>query len=295
MKIARVIKRVSILLIIGALLFINVIPSFALTTYTITGSAGSGGSIFPSGASTVYSGGIQTYTMIPDIGHVITDVLVDNVSVGPVVSYTFSNVKANHTISASFIAAHTITAWAADINGSVSPSGIMRVYEGSNKTFTITPNSGYIVSNVKVDWTSVGAVTSYTFTNITASHTINASFVAGYVITALAGSGGSISPAGSISVTKNSSETFTISPNSGYVVADVQVDGSSVGAVTTYTFSNVTANHAISATFIVTSVSGNLQYDYDDLNRLYKIENTDTGQTVEYQYDEVGNRIQKGN
>jgi hypothetical protein len=68
-------------------------------------------------------------------------------------------------------------------------------------------------------------------------------------ITASAGANGTISPAGAVTVTPGDSQTFTITPNSGYYVVDVLVDGASVGAVTTYTFSNVTANHTIAATF----------------------------------------------
>lgn len=68
-------------------------------------------------------------------------------------------------------------------------------------------------------------------------------------ITASAGSGGSISPSGATTVNYGANQTFTITPSAGYYVADVLVDGSSVGAVTTYTFNNVTTNHTISATF----------------------------------------------
>ncbi|MBP1737501.1 MAG: Fibronectin, type domain protein [Oscillospiraceae bacterium] len=70
-----------------------------------------------------------------------------------------------------------------------------------------------------------------------------------YTITATAGTGGSISPSGSTSVTKGNSKTFTITANSGYKIADVKVDSSSVGALSTYTFSSVNAAHTISATF----------------------------------------------
>ena len=51
------------------------------------------------------------------------------------------------------------------------------------------------------------------------------------------------------SVNYGASQTYTISPNTGYTVSSVTVDGVSVGAVTSYTFSNVTANHTIAATF----------------------------------------------
>lgn len=70
-----------------------------------------------------------------------------------------------------------------------------------------------------------------------------------YTITATAGTGGSISPSGSASVTEGNSQTYTITANSGYTISDVKVDGSSIGAASTYTFSSVSSSHAISATF----------------------------------------------
>ena len=68
-------------------------------------------------------------------------------------------------------------------------------------------------------------------------------------ITASAGSGGSISPTGAITVNYGDSKTFTITPNSGYKISNVKVDGGSVGAVSTYTFTNVTSNHSIEVLF----------------------------------------------
>jgi len=70
-----------------------------------------------------------------------------------------------------------------------------------------------------------------------------------YTITASAGANGSISPTGSVKVNSGASQTFTITPNSGYAVSAVTVDGSNKGAITSYPFTNVTANHTISATF----------------------------------------------
>ncbi|OGP91168.1 MAG: hypothetical protein A2157_02000 [Deltaproteobacteria bacterium RBG_16_47_11] len=64
----------------------------------------------------------------------------------------------------------------AGANGSIDPSGVIPVNYGSNKTFTITPAVGYHVADVSVDGGSVGAVPSYTFTNVKETHTISASF-----------------------------------------------------------------------------------------------------------------------
>ncbi|MBI1782204.1 MAG: lamin tail domain-containing protein, partial [Sphingobacteriales bacterium] len=223
-----------------------------LTNYTITASAGANGSISPSGSVTVADGNNQTFTIAANACYSIADLLVDGVSVGAVSTYIFSNVKANHTISASFtLNKYTITA-SAGTGGTISPSGGVSVNCGSDQTFTITPAACYSIADVLVDGSSVGAVGTYTFTNVTAGHTISASFVLKtYTITASAGSGGSISPSGSVSVNCGSDQSFTITADAGYHIVDVLVDGSSVGVVGSYNFTNVSATHTISASFAV--------------------------------------------
>lgn len=69
------------------------------------------------------------------------------------------------------------------------------------------------------------------------------------VITAKAGANGTITPSGSVTVKAGADQAFAIQPNSGYTVSKVLVDGTDVGAVTSYTFKNVTANHTIEAVF----------------------------------------------
>ena len=76
-----------------------------------------------------------------------------------------------------------------------------------------------------------------------------------YTITASAGQGGSISPNGSVSVAKGADQKFTITPSEGYEIADVQVDGQSVGKKTEYTFENVTKAHTIAVTFTEKAVT----------------------------------------
>jgi fibronectin type 3 domain-containing protein len=70
-----------------------------------------------------------------------------------------------------------------------------------------------------------------------------------FIITASAGTGGTISPSGAVSVSAGNSRTFKITPSSRYRISAVTVDGASKGAVSSYTFSNVNDLHAISATF----------------------------------------------
>ena len=78
-----------------------------------------------------------------------------------------------------------------------------------------------------------------------------------YTIKATAGTGGSISPSGNVSVREGRDHTFTITPDKGYAVSNVKIDGKSIGAVKSYTFKNVRRNHAIEVIF--TKVNGNPQ------------------------------------
>ena len=74
-----------------------------------------------------------------------------------------------------------------------------------------------------------------------------------YTIKATAGAGGSISPSGNVSVREGSDRTFTITPDKGYAVANVKIDGKSIGAVKSYTFENVRRTHTIEVIFMKTN------------------------------------------
>ncbi len=221
---------------------------------TITSSAGPNGSISPNGSVTVEEGNDETFTITPDAGYHVADVLVDGVSQGNINTYTFTNVTADHTISVTFekdIINHTITS-SAGPNGSISPNGSVTVEEGNDETFTITPDAGYHVADVLVDGVSQGNIDTYTFTNVTADHTISVTFekdIINHTITSSAGPNGSISPNGSVTVEEGNDEIFTITPDAGYHIADVLVDGVSVGSVDNFTFTNVSGDHTIEALF----------------------------------------------
>ena len=92
-----------------------------------------------------------------------------------------------------------------------------------------------------------------TFTMPTEAVSVKANYeaipVTGYTITATAGANGSITPSGAVGVVAGGSQTFTISPSSGYVIDTLKVDGLEVTVATSYTFSDVNANHAIEVSF----------------------------------------------
>jgi hypothetical protein len=246
---------------ISSYLFTNVRASHVISatfaidtsnTHTIVASAGSGGSISPSGTVTVSTGGSQTFTITADSGYHVSDVLVDSISQGAISTCTFSDVQASHTITASFVATTFTVIASADSHSSINPAGAVTVNYGGSQVFTYSAGSGYSIASVLVDGASVSATGSYTFSNVLANHTISVSTSTNtQTITASAGSGGSINPSGTVYVSYGQNQAFSIVPNAGYHVADVLVDGSSVGAVTSYTFNNVIASHSISASFAI--------------------------------------------
>jgi hypothetical protein len=231
--------------------------TFAVDTFTVTASAGAGGSISPTGSVSVNYGGSQAFTITPNTGYHIASITANGASVTVTSpssqTYQFSAVSADSSLTATFaINTYTITV-TQTANGVIAP-GTSTVNYGAAPSFSITPNTGYYITSITVDGSSVAVTSSsgqaVSFTNVQATHAITASFaVDTFNIIASAGAGGSISPSESISVNYGGSQTFNITANTGYYIADVRVNGSSVGAVSSYTFNNVSAAYTISATF----------------------------------------------
>ena len=142
----------------------------------------------------------------------------------------------------------------------------------TTKGSTLDPNDGKLEwlddkGNALPDDTRVKANTTYkwrftpTDTNYTTltgeiellHHKSNGGGGSGYsyyTIEATAGAGGSISPSGSVSVREGRDQTFTITPDKGYAVSTVKIDGKSIGAVKSYTFENVSRTHTIEVVFV---------------------------------------------
>jgi hypothetical protein len=113
--------------------------------------------------------------------------------------------------------------------------------------------ANFLVRRYSSGWTSpavgVRTATSTQATGLTAFGDFAVGEKLVYTITANAGLNGSISPVGAVPVNPGASQSFTITPDASFHVADVLVDGASAGAVTNYTFTGVAANHTISAGF----------------------------------------------
>jgi len=239
-------------------------PSMALAAdKTLTISAESGGTVSVSPgpkANGKYSDGTKvtiTATPTPNSCYVFNKWAGSPVD-GSIQTPISFNMNANYSITAKFtFTGNTISASVAGAGGTISPSGNTTVCSGNNQTYTFTPNTGYSLGTYTVDnGTPVSAASgSYTFSNVTAGHSISVSFVLRtFTITASAGTGGTISPSGVTTVNYGDSRSFTITPNTamGYSIDKVTVDGTDINlSGTTYSFSSIQGNHTISATFKV--------------------------------------------
>ncbi len=217
--------------------------------HAVTAIAGANGTVTPSGATDVREGDDLTLTITPDAGYTVGTLIVDSVSVPTTTSYTFTNVTGDHTLSATFVPVYTITA-TAGANGTITPSGTLVILEGSDQTFTITPDTGFGIATVTIDGTTTTPTTTHAFTNVTANHTIDATFLPLYDLVATANTGGTISPVGTTTVMEGSDVMYTITPTLGYGIGTLTVDGVTTTPATTYTFTGVTAGHTIDVTFI---------------------------------------------
>lgn len=152
-------------------------------SYVITASSGPGGSITPVGLIAAAPGSSVNFTIAADDGYAIQSVLVDGIESEPDGTYLFTNIAANHTISASFRVIeelpdrYYINASAGN-GGVIAPSGQLEVVPNETITFTITASPGYTIQNIVVDGENQEVSDSFTFTNISGNHTITASFIA---------------------------------------------------------------------------------------------------------------------
>lgn len=143
---------------------------------------------------------------------------------------------------------YTITAGDGWSNGSIT------LTPNATANFTVQPNAGLAAGSYSGTLTINGSNGAVTTVNLTfnVQSTGGSSGTTRCTITASAGEGGAISPSGSVQVARGSDQTFTITADEGYEIADVLVDGESIGAVNSYTFENVRARHTIEAVFAET-------------------------------------------
>lgn len=232
----------------------TVSATFTMKTYVITATVNDDQAGTITETDTFNCGEAPTYEITANEGYHIVSVEVDGEDQGAIESYTFGSLNENHTITANFaINTYTLTV-NANAGVEIAPvAGDTTVEYGASVTYTFTADSCHEIADVILDGESIGAVDSYTFTDVDADHVMMVTTtVKTYTITATANEGGTITPAGETTVTCNGTQSYSITAAAGYYVEDVLVDGSSVGVVNNYVFSGVTEDHTIEVVFAST-------------------------------------------
>jgi hypothetical protein len=213
------------------------------TTWSI--SSGAGGS-WSSNVYTSATAGSWTVTGTYDSAPYTTGLTVNPAGLDHFVFNTVGTQTAGSafsiTVTAKDVYGNTVTSYSGTPSltysaGSISPVAMNAFVSG--------------VGSTSVTVTAAGSGVTITATDGSISGSSN-SFTVNPTISASAGAGGSISPTGIVSVNYGGSQSFTITANPSYYIVDVTVNGSSVGAVSSYTFTNVQAAYTISATFAPT-------------------------------------------
>ncbi|MEO6669792.1 MAG: T9SS type A sorting domain-containing protein, partial [Ferruginibacter sp.] len=213
--------------------------------YTLTYTAGTGGTISGTSPQTVACGGNgSTVTAVADACYTFTS-WSDGVLTA---SRTDLNVQNNITVTANFTqnGPYTLT-YTAGTGGTITGTSPQTVACGGNgTTVTAVADACYTFTS----WSDGVLTASRTDLNVQNNITVTANFTQNgpYTITVTAGANGTITP-GTGTVNCGSNATYTITANACYHINDVVVDGVSQGAIGTYTFTNVTATHTISASF----------------------------------------------
>ena len=221
---------------------------FAINEYTVTATAGGGGSVSPTD-TTVVHGETVTIAITPDDCYDVESVTVDGVEIGPVSSYVFENVTAPHTLNATFIRREFILTPHTSVGGTITPDETDIAECGTDYSYHFEPEAGYSISGIVVDGDTLAAAAEYTFENIRDNHWIKPLFVINeYTVTATAGEGGTVTPRDT-TVTYGESIIVEVTPEDCYHIDSVVVNGENIGALSSYELSNITENKVVEAFF----------------------------------------------
>ena len=225
------------------------------TTYTVTVS-NDGNGIGAASPSTAAAGTEITLTAAPNAGCHFKEWQVISPAGLVLTNNKFTMPDGNVEVKAIFEkdapTEYTVTF---DGNGGTPSVGSMTTTDGKLASLPSASRRGSYSFDgwytEKSDGTEVTTATVFSAnTTVYAHWTYTGNGYNYYTIKATAGAGGSISPYGNVSVREGRDQTFTITPNKGYAVSNVKIDGKSIGAVKSYTFENVNRTHSIEVIFV---------------------------------------------
>ncbi|MBR6062913.1 MAG: fibronectin type III domain-containing protein [Bacteroidales bacterium] len=229
--------------------------SFEAVMYTLTATSNTEGCTITPATTTVQAGSNVSYTVSAASGYHLLNVTANGEEVTVTNNaFTINNVQSDYTIFANFAPNYVTVTVNQPAHATITP-GTMTYAYGATPAYMIVPEVGYEVvsvtaGNAVVPVTYNNGIGTFTLDPVHADITLTATTsIKKFTITVTQGANGTIAPGTQTNVEYGTSKTFQITANQYYVVADVIVDGSSRGALTSYTFNNITGNHTITAVF----------------------------------------------
>ena len=226
----------------------NLVAHFTTQGYVITAIADPTNGGLVTGSGGYNYGETCTLTATPNTGYTFQRWTKNGTQVSTNPTYSFT-VTESVTYTAHFNAQNYTVTVAANPNNAGSVSGGGSYTYGQTCTVTASANNGYAFTNWTENGSQVSTNASYSFT-VTGNRNLVASFAQNtHTIHATAGTNGIITPSGTITVAHGANQSFSMIPDSDYEIQDVYIDGNPVGAMASYTFTNVTADHYIHVIF----------------------------------------------
>jgi len=236
----------------------TVIANFTINTFTVTPSAGAGGSMNPSTPQTVNYNQTTSFTVTPNANyHIVSVTGCSGTLAGN--TYTTGPITADCTVTATFaINTFTVTPSVTG-SGTISPSTPQTVNYNQTTSFTVTPIANYHVASV-TGCSGTLAGNTYTTGPITADCTVTATFAINtYTVTPSIMGNGSINPSTPQTLSHGSTTSFTVTPNTGYRPVSVTGCGGAWTGTNPYTTGSITDDCTVTATFAANT--GNVNGD----------------------------------
>ncbi|MBF0449643.1 MAG: tandem-95 repeat protein [Candidatus Magnetomorum sp.] len=229
------------------------------TQSIIMASSNAGGEIIPSGEIPILKGESQRFYFEPKDEYHLQSILINDTALPtlPENEYTFFNVQDDQTIEAVYEINQYLLRVTTESNGAViyngediAPEKLFSAASGTKHVFQFYPSANYHVANVLVDGLAIGPLEEYVIDSLKKTSTIHVIFeINRYTIQATTNGYGTISPEKAV-IDHGQTQTFVMkSLMSNYQVADVLVDGQSVGPLNYYTFEYVSEPHTIHVNF----------------------------------------------
>lgn len=202
-------------------------------------------------SSSITHGDSLSFSITTDIGYEITDVKINGVTIGTPNTYTIDNVTEDIQIDidVEYQRFFSITASSSE-NGTISPIGNTIIYYGDDTKYTFTANTGYVIKDVIIDEVSYGKLSEYTFTNVSANHTIHVEFERIILsINISCSENGTVSPKGKVNIEYGENLIIDIDPNKDYGISYISIDNEKVEVSNNINLTNITKDTDIYVKF----------------------------------------------